>query len=401
MTIKKLEGKERFEAYKLFIYCFHQRVENPEAERQKRESEALEDWGSFDENNNLMARIINNHYDFYFDGKIIKTGGIGGVATYPEYRDTGAIRQIFYEILHEAYQNGEVLSSLYPFNHKFYRKFGYEVTPFRNEYKFSPSLLKDYHSVVCNNEKCKVTKWQSGQSVKAFLDIYNSFAPEYNLSAVRTEETMLNHLKIEKEYVDRKFSYIFSLCEKNIAYLIFTDLFSPEGATLKVEECAWTCKDGFNSILNFLSRFSADYRSIILPLPKGLDLLKIIQCPNAYEIEKKVCQQFMVRVVNVKKLFENIKKTEDCNFTVKVRDDLIKENNIALQILPNRVEILEEKTKNCKFDLELDVRALAQLAVGSANLDEALLRPDVTVNNKEEMLRRFFTEKKLFVSESF
>ena len=33
MTIKKLEGKERFEAHKLFVYCFHQRVDNIENEQ--------------------------------------------------------------------------------------------------------------------------------------------------------------------------------------------------------------------------------------------------------------------------------------------------------------------------------------------------------------------------------
>ena len=157
MTIKKLEGKERFEAYKLFVYCFHQRIENIEADRQKHEAESLEDWGAFDDDNKLMARIINNHYDFYLDGTAVKTGGIGGVATYPEYRETGAIRDIFKAILLEAYKNGEVLSSLYPFNHKFYRKFGYEVVPFRNEYKMHPNVLKDYHSLA-SDEKCQVRK---------------------------------------------------------------------------------------------------------------------------------------------------------------------------------------------------------------------------------------------------
>ena len=51
--------------------------------------------------------------------------------------------------------------------------------------------------------------------------------------------------------------------------------------------------------------------------------------------------------------------------------------------------------------MELNERALAQLAVGGLNLDEAMLREDVTVNAKEEMLRRVFTEKKIYVSEHF
>ena len=52
-------------------------------------------------------------------------------------------------------------------------------------------------------------------------------------------------------------------------------------------------------------------------------------------------------------------------------------------------------------DLVVSERALAQMAVGSINLDEAMLKPDVEVNAKEELLRRVFAEKKIFVGEAF
>ena len=357
-----------------------------------------------------MARIINNHYYFHLDGQAVKTGGIGGVATYPEYRETGAIREIFKALLLEAYKNGEVLSALFPFNHKFYRKFGYEVVPFRNEYKMHPNVLKDYHSLT-TEEKCEVRRLQAGEDVRDFLDVYSRFASAFNLSALRTEEMMKEHLKFEKEYIDRKFSYIFSRDGVPVAYLIFKDEFNPQAAVLKVEECAWTCRAGFNSILNFLARFSADYGSIVLPLPKGIDLLKIIHAPNAYEIEKHTCQHFMVRVMNVFKLFEVIRKPADCDFTIKVEDDLIKENNLTLRVLADKVEILAsvdttagtaaELTNVSKPDIELDIRALSQLAVGCTSLDEASLRSDVTINGNEEMLRKVFIEKPIIITESF
>ena len=41
------------------------------------------------------------------------------------------------------------------------------------------------------------------------------------------------------------------------------------------------------------------------------------------------------------------------------------------------------------------------MTMGCINLDEAMLRSDVTVNQKEEMLRRVFHEKKIFVGEHF
>lgn len=408
MTVKKLEGEERFEAHKLFVYCFHQLVDNIENERQKQEAETQEDWGAFDDDGKLMARIINNHYYFHLDGQAVKTGGIGGVATYPEYRETGAIREIFKALLLEAYKNGEVLSALFPFNHKFYRKFGYEVVPFRNEYKMHPNVLKDYHSLA-TEEKCEVRRWLEEDGVMDFLNVYEKFASGFNLSALRTEKMMKEHLKFEKEYIDRKFSYIFSRDGVPLAYLIFKDEFNPQAAALKVEECAWTCRAGFNSILNFLARFSADYGSIVLPLPKGIDLLKIIHAPNAYEIEKHTCQHFMVRVMNVLKLFEVIQKPADCDFTIKVEDDLIKENNITLRVMADKVEILSGEgakvdtglTNVSKSDIELDIRALSQLAIGCTSLDEASLRSDVTINGNEEMLRKVFIEKPIIITESF
>ena len=403
MEIRKLCGKERYDAYLLFNYCFHQRVELQESDVEKYSSATDEDWGAFDENNKLMARIINNKYDFYLDGKTVKTGGIGGVATLPEYRNTGAVREIFNALIPEAYKNGEVISTLYPFNHEFYRKFGYEVVTFQNEYTFTPAALTNYRKVVSMDGPYKIKKWNTGDSVAAFLSVYNAFAPKCNCSAVRNEKMMLNKLKYDKPFIDRKFSYLILENGKPAAYLIFTDIRNDPAAILQVNECAWTSRNSFNAILGFLAQFSADYGTIKLPLPNGLDLLRFIKTPDAYSIQKKTCQHFMIRVMNAKRLLEVIKKPADCDFTVKISDDLIKENNVELRVLADQVKDISDEDESTarKFDIELNVRSLGQLACGCINLDEALMRNDVIVNSNEEMLRALFTEKKIFVSESF
>ena len=144
MDIRRLEGKDKFEGYLAGVYCFHMRVEDVEAERAKCEADTGEEWGAFDDDGALMGRIINNKYDFYLDGKKVKTGGIGGVATLPEYRNRGVIRAIFRELLQSAYKDGEVISTLYPFKHEFYRKQGYEVLTAWTEYSMRPGLLCKY-----------------------------------------------------------------------------------------------------------------------------------------------------------------------------------------------------------------------------------------------------------------
>ncbi|MBO7336884.1 MAG: GNAT family N-acetyltransferase, partial [Lachnospiraceae bacterium] len=343
------------------------------------------------EDGKMTARITDYRFRFYLDGQAVTTGGIGGVATLPEYRNSGAVREIFNELLNDAYKKGEVISTLFPFKHEFYRKVGYDTVTFMNEYTLTPSALRDYRF------DGEVKKWDTGDSVSDFLSIYNAFAPKFNLSMERSEEKMLEHLKVEKPYMDRRFSYVLKQNGKPVSYLIFTDIKNDPAAILQVEECAWTCRDGFNAILGFLARFDADYGSIKLPLPKGIDLLRIIRSPRAYDIEKHTCQHFMVRVINAKKLLSAIRKPADCDITIKVTDEIIPENNRTYRVKSDKVT----ESKVASADLEVNVRALGQMAVGAINFDEALLRTDVTVNANEEALRRLFTEKNTFCWEHF
>ena len=99
MKIKRLEGMERYDAYLTAVYCFHMRVDDVESQRELYAADTKEDWGAFDEDGTLMGRIINHKFPFYLDGKPVRTGGIGGVATLPEYRDRGVIKSIFKESL--------------------------------------------------------------------------------------------------------------------------------------------------------------------------------------------------------------------------------------------------------------------------------------------------------------
>ena len=203
MKIKKLGKKDLFDAYLISAYCFHMRIEDVEAKRKEIEAEKNDNWGAFNDDGTMMARIINNRYKFYVDGQAVVTGGIGAVSTLPEYRNSGAVKEIFKELLNYTYGKGEVISTLYPFKHEFYRKVGYETVTFMNEYTFAPSVLRNYRF---DGEVCK---WNTGDKVTEFLGIYNEFTPKYNLAAQRDEKMMLDHLKADKPYMDRRFAYVF------------------------------------------------------------------------------------------------------------------------------------------------------------------------------------------------
>ena len=390
MEVRTLKAEEHFEANMISTVAFHMKMEDPEKAREESLKSTDEDWGAFSEDGKIMARIINNHFMTRLDGQAISNGGIGAVSTLPEYRNTGAVKAIFEKLIPEAYRRGEIISTLYPFNHAFYRKFGYETVRWRNHYEFVPAVLGGYRF----NGTAEL--WKTGDPVSEYTTLYNRFADGYNLAMVRNDDAMLERIKGEY-YKDRKFCYLLRENGKAVAYLIFQDVRNDPAAILSVMDLAWDGREGFNAILGFLARFTADYGTIRLFLPSCLELLSLIQTPRAYDIKQTASQSYMIRPVNVQKLLEIIKKPDDSRFVIRVEGDAqIPENNGTWEVCGNSAVPTETEP-----DLTVSIQALGQMAAGSISLFEAMYRPDVTVSGNEDVLEKVFVRKPILVEDHF
>ena len=390
MEIRILNQSEKYEAWMIAALAFHQRVEDPEKARRESEEDPVEDWGAFDTDGRLMAHMLHHRFSFRMDGQWVPAGGIGAVSTLPEYRREGAIREIFRELLPAAYREGQVLSGLYPFNHAFYRKFGYETLRWRERYSFPPSLLREYRF------DGRAVRWEPGNPVGEYTALYEKFASGFNLAIRRDDGRMLkDHLKGEW-FRDRVFSYMLYEGDRPAAFLTFQDVRHDPAAILSVRDYAWDGGAGFRALLGFLARFSADYGSVEIILPTCLELSSVIHAQNAYDLQQTGAYDYMVRVVNAEKLLEIMDKPAGCDFTVRVGDNLIPENNGVWTVRSGSVRRTEAAP-----DLSVSVQALGQLACGGVSLAEAVLREDVEVLGNEEMLRRVFVRKPVLVLDHY
>ena len=391
MEVRKLTEQEHFEADMISHVAFHMRMEDPEKSREESKKLAIEDWGAFADDGRMMARILNYRFDSMLDGQAVANGGIGGVSTLPEYRNTGAIRAIFEKLIPEAYRNGEVFSTLYPFSHAFYRKFGYETVCWRNNYEFVPSVLSGYRF------DGTAELWKPGDPVGEYTALYNRFAEGFNLAMRRDDKRMLEkHLKGEY-YKDRKFCYLLRENGIPVAYLIFQDIRHDPAAILSVEDLAWEGRAGLNAVLGFLSRFTADYGTVRMFLPASLQLFSFIRSPRAYDIEQTVTQAYMIRAVNVQRMLEIIKKPDDISFVIRIEgDEYIAENNGTWEVRERNAVPTDREP-----DLTVSIQAFGQLAAGCVSLSEAMYRPDVTVSGNEDVLTKVFVRKPILVEDHF
>ena len=192
MEIRLLNGEERLQAMMIAAVAFHQRLDDLEKAKQKIVTETVQQWGAFHEDGTLMAHIINNQFTSWLDGTPVRNGGIGAVSTLPEYRMEGGIKGIFRKLLPYAYADGEVISTLYPFNHAFYRKFGYKTVCWKNIYEFSPDVLREYTFTG------EAKLWKQGDPVTVWTELYNRFASSWNLALRRDDALMENFFGLMK-----------------------------------------------------------------------------------------------------------------------------------------------------------------------------------------------------------
>ena len=391
MEIRLLQGEERFQARLIATVAFHMRMEDPEKARAESEKENLQHWGAFGEDGTLMAHMINHAFECYLDGKQVRNGGIGGVSTLPEYRNTGAVKEIFRKLLPYAFADGEVVSTLYPFQHAFYRKFGYETVCLENVYEFSPEVLSAGRYAFVG----KAILWKTGDPVSPWTELYQRFAAGHNLAIVRDDARMAKHLE-GTYYQDRKFAYLLTENGNPAAYVIFQDIRHDPAAILEVRDLAWEGPAGFRAILGFLARFTADYGTIRLPLPGEIELLSLIRSPKVYDIRKETRQDYMIRVVNAVKALEAIRKPAGSRFVIRVSDGMIPENNGTWEVTEKAVT-----PTGAEPDLVVSEKALGQLVSGAVSLQEALYREDTELRGNRETLEHVWIRKPILVQDHF
>lgn len=386
MEIRRLCAEERFDASLISHVAFHMRMEDPAKAREESLKETPDDWGAFDGDGRLMAHIINNRFESVLDGEKVLAGGIGGVSTLPEYRETGAIRGIFEKLLPDAYRRGEVFSALYPFNQAFYRKFGYDTVCPLSVYSMPPEVLRNYRFTG------RAVQWKPGDGVEEYLELFNDFSMGYNLAILRDDERFRRDHFNGLYYRDRKFAYLLKDGEETLAGLIFQDVRHDPAAILRVEDLAWRGRKGFLALLGFLGRFSADYGKIELPLSTGTEMHCLIRSHDEYAVSGVKRPHYMVRPVNAQKFLASLRRGPG-RFTVRVRDGLIGENNGVYA-----VEEGKAVPTDLPADLDVDIRALGVLGVGAIGLEEAALREDVEILGNRETLERVFVRKPIMVS---
>ncbi len=348
---------------------------------------------AFDDDGSVMAKVSNNSFEAYLHGKPVKLGGIGGVATYAEYRRDGHVRVLMNIVLEELYRQGYTLSYLYPFSHLFYRKFGYETHTTMVRYQLN---LKTYQLKYQAPEgKWYMLRDKSDPVWSEVKSLYDKYASSLNLM-IKREGYRWEIYQNADPYAGKQMTYLFRDAN-GVAEASFTfETPSDDTRKFNILDLSFRTTGGLMAVLEFCRRFSADYDRVSLPLPENYPLVNLVS-----EVPVRQSFEAMIRLIRVDKALSVLPNTLGpvaAKILVDVTDDQLTSNSGSYVLtyhgdLDNPlVERLTDRGNTRDYDahLDVDVRELALLLSGSQSFAEMKCLPQIKFDGEERILEVIF-----------
>lgn len=366
MNIVKITEKENLlKAAKLAHLCFH----DPYKKMEKYFLGVKEhDLRGIFEGNNLIAGAASIDFEIFIRNQLFKCAGIAAVMTDPIHRRKGLVKKLMNNFLFDKFKEGYPISALWPFEHSFYRKFGFESCEKPLRFKFKPSDIIESLEADSSINVREITDESDfpllNLIAKNAKNKYTRIIGKYDAWKLRGYHSGFKIFIFEKNndpigYISFKFKKI----KEWINHMIIMD-FAYKDISTK------------HAILRFMRNFESDMSFIEMTIPYEEEMISYLKC---YGSENQFSSwPAMVRILNVEIFFQQLEFSKKLNKSLymKIEDPVIEENsgtwNLTISDGKCEIEKIGEKTIGKESLLELSINQLTQIVTGFATVKQVL-----------------------------
>jgi len=339
----------------------------------------------------LISGVINRRYQVNLWGEKMGMTGISGVASLPEARRKGGVRQVMNQVIREGYLQGDLVSALYPFKFGFYEKFGYGYLGGLRRIQFDPRDLK--RSDFTGSARFYNGSQEDFASIQGIIDHWSR---GFSFGATWEDFPKESHDKALKESKHHEV-LIFDQKGEAVAFLAyeFTSIDKP-GTSMDINKAAWSNPSGWKGIVDFLGKH-IDQCSQINWIDGG-------QAPLTLELKEprpRWTQEgcWMARPLVLDRILQIFVDRFSYTGTVEIstQDPVLPENSGTYLIHQGQVSRTEELSGHfIPFSL------LSALLFGSITPKEALLSGALPEDTPQALLELFGnSHSNYYVSEFF
>lgn len=370
MNVIRLKEDKFREALRLSEYAFQYKVDEERLQQQLTKMKESHEIYGIMEGKDLAAKLHLIPFHIYIGKEKFKMGGVAGVATYPEYRRSGYVKELLQHLLQRMKKDGYTVSMLHPFAVTFYRKYGWELCA---------NLL------VCHLTKSDlVMKKQVNGTVKRFNKenhpeevekLYETFAERFSGMLVRNEKWWLQAV-----YEDLTLAIYYDENKTAAGYM----LYKIENYKMTVDEFVPLHNEARNGLWNFICQHDSMIKELEMTVSENEQLLYTLQEPR---VKTEIKPYFMGRIVDV----EQFLKQYELNWNnvqqeviLHITDSFAPWNNVSVRLANYEIAIIEEPMDK---GINLDINALSTILLGykrPLELNELEL-----ISGSEEEIRAF------------
>lgn len=393
MMIRKTTEADSKRVNELFAIAFEQPMQEEPAIPME---EGIHTWAAFtDDGKNMMSTVSVSDYEILFDENVCKMGGVGGVATLPQYRRHGGIRGCFEAFLPDMYRTGYTFSYLYPFSTGYYRRFGFENCVQKYAVTVNLGLLnpqKVTGTFVLAEETAPLT-----QEIRTVDQVWEA---KYNMM-VQHREDFYNWTKKVSPAIKQEFTYVyFSVAGKAKAYTTFRMENQPDGRNLVCSRFVFADQEGFNGLMNLFKSLASDHLLLKFNVPNAVAMQYLMPEWSMGAAIWSVQPAGMVRVINVKSVLEMAQYRGDGEAVLEITDKHISENNGRFHVVFKKGKAVSIDVTDEAADAVLPISTFSALISGVSDLSEAKLWMDGTFS-ENPALEQIFYQKPLMIADYF
>ena len=340
---------------------------------------------------------------FWFEARVRGTihlvPGLSAVASPPENRREGYVGRMIEGSLEEYRERGGRFAVLWPFDHGFYRRYGWAIANKYATYELDPEELAFAAAAVGTSGNYRRL---TADDYAVLEPVYAEHAGRYALSLVR-DEAWWRH-RVFSSWTKDPFVCAWSrngdlrgddprgddprgedpqgddLRGDDLrGYLVYTIDGESGDRTMNVKEIAFCDHEAYLALLAFCHNHDSQVSSVKLTGPEGSRLLDLV--PDPHELDCTIHTGPMVRIVDVTEALAALSYPErDARVVIDVADPIADWNEGTFEL------VVKDGTASCdriddepdasldETDASVDVGSLSQLAVGyrsAADLEEA------------------------------
>lgn len=335
-----------------------------------------------EDNGRIFSVLERTPYNLSVNDTSVNAEYISTVATLPEHRGKGYVRELISNALIDMKNKGSVICFSVPPSYKMFDKFGFRLTHRFNQYTVDVKNIPDF-SMNCTVERVGI----NDDVITVFSGIYEKYMYDKNSYIVRTPQNW--HLILDD--LINNFSGNLALIRNIDSIPVGYVMYIIDGRKMHIYEAAYVNHNAYTSIMAYIRSHITQVDTVTIKAPEG-DLAFLDFCDNRTAVG---LYPFVTsRITDVKSALTIAASNGFTGkITIKVIDRLILENNTVFSVSENTAEIMPE---NEIADVICDVGTLTQLFMGFLSPKDAekmnLLCGDIN------LLNTLFSKKDNFIN---